>query len=73
MQPVIRIPLDKLEVFQSMMSALNIPTKNPNMLLSLMIDLANTPEGGAWLREQMTPKIACDVLSWTTRKPLHSV
>jgi hypothetical protein len=72
MQPVIRIPLDKLEVFESMMNALNIPGKKPNMLLSLMIDLANTPEGGAWLREQMTPKTP-EVLSWTTRKPLQIV
>lgn len=64
MQPVIRIPLDKLEVFEGMMQALNVPAKKPNQLLSLLIDLGNTPEGGAWLRAQMTPKAPCQILSW---------
>lgn len=70
MQPIVRVPSDKLEVFEALMQTLNF--KKPNLLMSLMIDLANTPEGGAWLREQVTPKPPCQILSWE-RKPLKSV
>jgi hypothetical protein len=68
MQPIVRVPLDKLPVFEALMQALNIPSKKPNQLMSLLIDLANTPQGGEWLRDRVSPKPG-EGLAWGPKTP----
>jgi hypothetical protein len=55
-QPVIRIPAGKMQIYERIMRAINIPEGRQNMLFSLLIEWAETPEGGKWLKERMSPK-----------------
>lgn len=75
-QAIVRVPKSHQGRFAAMLQAIGAEV-TPAALLALLVDYADTPEGGRWLSEHYhppvkRPSVAPEPIAWFNSSPIAS-